>query len=111
MTNRNERQQQITSRLEAAGIRPTRQRIMLAHLLFSDQEHRHITAEELFAEARKAGERVSLATVYNTLNHFAASGLLQEFSVEAGSSYFDTNTDHHHYFLVARTGELLDIPA
>lgn len=96
-------------RLKAAGLRPTRQRLALAELLFSGHD-RHISAEQLHAEALSAGVRVSLATVYNTLHQFTKVGLLRELVVEAGRSYFDTNTSHHHHFFFERSGELKDVP-
>jgi Fur family iron response transcriptional regulator len=98
----------ILQRLKGAGLRPTRQRVALAGLLFR-QGDRHITAEQLHQEALAEKVRVSLATVYNTLHQFTGAGLLREVVVEAGRSYFDTNvSDHHHFFLVDR-GSLVDI--
>ena len=94
--------------LQNAGLRPTRQRIGLAHLLFDDN-NRHITAEELHAEATAAGIPTSLATIYNTLNRFTASGLLREVIVEPGRTYFDTNTTGHYHFFLEETGEITDI--
>ena len=96
-------------RLRAAGLRPTRQRLALARLLF-DHGDRHVTAEQLHAEAMNAKVRVSLATVYNTLHQFTALGLLREVVVEPARSYFDTNTADHHHFFHERTGQLADIP-
>jgi Fur family iron response transcriptional regulator len=96
-------------RLKAAGLRPTRQRLGLGRLLF-DGGDRHVTAEHLHEEADAAGLRVSLATVYNTLNQFSAAGLLREVVVESGRSYFDTNTSDHHHFFFEGTGQLQDIP-
>lgn len=94
--------------LRGAGLRPTRQRLGLARLLFESGD-RHVTAEQLQAEATAASLRVSLATIYNTLNQFTEVGLLREVVVEHGRSYFDTNaTDHHHFFHEER-GELQDI--
>ncbi len=96
-------------RLRAAGLRPTRQRLALARLLF-ERGDRHLTAEDLHGEAQETNIRVSLATVYNTLHQFTSAGLLREITVDSGRSYFDTNTsDHHHFFLVDE-GRLLDIP-
>lgn len=95
--------------LKSAGLRPTRQRLGLGRLLF-DGGNRHLTAEQLHAEATTAGLRVSLATVYNTLNQFTTAGLLREVVVEAGRSYFDTNTSNHHHFFFEKTGHLQDIP-
>lgn len=94
--------------LGAAGLRPTRQRIALAELLFFSED-RHITAERLFEEALAARLSVSLATVYNTLHQFTAAGLLREIAVDGARVYFDTNTSDHHHFLVEESGELLDI--
>ncbi|HZS84852.1 MAG TPA: Fur family transcriptional regulator [Stellaceae bacterium] len=96
-------------RLRRVGLRPTRQRLALARLLF-DKGHRHVTAEQLHGEAVAAAVRVSLATVYNTLHQFTAAGLLSEVVVEPGRSYFDTNTDDHHHFYFEKTGVLQDIP-
>jgi len=96
-------------RLQHAGLRPTRQRMALARLLF-DRADRHITAEQLHGEAMEADIRVSLATVYNTLHQFTAAGLLREVVVEAGRSYFDTNVSDHHHFFHEGAGHLEDIP-
>src|SRR5690606_21322228 len=82
---------EVTARLRAAGLRPTRQRIALARLLFGEGD-RHVTAEQLHAEALGADARVSLATVYNTLHQFVDAGLLRELTAESGRSWFDTNT-------------------
>jgi Fur family transcriptional regulator, iron response regulator len=99
----------VLERLKAAGLRPTRQRLALAKLLL-ESGPRHVTAEELFHEARTAGIPVSLATVYNTLHQFTTVGLLREVVVDMGQSYFDTNTSHHHHFFDEVTGALTDIP-
>jgi Fur family transcriptional regulator, iron response regulator len=96
-------------RLRRVGLRPTRQRLALARLLFEGC-FRHVTAEQLHGEAQASGVRVSLATVYNTLHQFTAAGLLAEVVVEPGRSYFDTNVDDHHHFFFEDTGQLLDIP-
>jgi Fur family iron response transcriptional regulator len=95
-------------RLKAAGLRPTRQRLALAKLLFEGRG-RHISAETLHAEALDAKVRVSLATVYNTLHQFTGAGLLREIVVEAGRCYFDTNTSDHHHFFFVESAELSDI--
>jgi Fur family iron response transcriptional regulator len=97
-------------RLKRHGLRPTRQRLALVKLLF-DRGDRHLTADQLQAEAAAAGVKVSLATIYNTLNQFTAAGVLREVIVESGRSYFDTNTSDHHHVLIEPGGELLDIPA
>jgi Fur family iron response transcriptional regulator len=98
----------VLERLKAAGLRPTRQRLALAKLLL-ESGPRHVTAEELFHEARSAGIAISLATVYNTLHQFTSVGLLREVVVDMGQSYFDTNTSHHHHFFDETTGQLTDI--
>ncbi len=85
--------------LENSGLRPTRQRVAIAASLVGDGQHRHVTAESLFANVRKQGESISLATVYNTLRAFCDAGLVQEITVDGTRSYFDTNThDHPHYY-------------
>jgi Fur family iron response transcriptional regulator len=100
---------QVLDRLRAAGLRPTRQRLALAKLLFEGGD-RHITAEQLHSEALNADIRVSLATVYNTLHQFTAANMLREIVVDAGRSYFDTNTTEHHHFFYEDSGRLEDIP-
>lgn len=100
---------QAQEQLRAAGLRPTRQRLGLARLLF-EGAHRHVTAESLHSEALAAALRVSLATVYNTLHHFVRVGLLREVMVSPGRSYFDTNIGDHHHFFFEGTGMLADIP-
>jgi Fur family transcriptional regulator, iron response regulator len=101
---------QVLQQLKAAGLRPTRQRLALSKLLL-EKGHRHVTAEDLFHEARQAAIPVSLATVYNTLHQFTNAGLLREVVVDLGQSYFDTNTSHHHHFFDEETGSLTDIDA
>ncbi len=100
---------EITDRLRLAGLRPTRQRLVLSRLLFGSGD-RHVSAEMLHAEVLAAGEHVSLATVYNALHQFTLSGLLRELAVDGSKAYFDTNTSNHNHFFVETNGELLDIP-
>ena len=88
----------MLERLRNAGLRPTRQRLALARLLFGGG-NRHVTAEQLHAEARREEIPVSLATIYNTLNQFRKAGLLREVVVDSGRSWFDTNLEDHHHFL------------
>jgi len=99
----------LINRLTDAGLRPTRQRLALADLMFGNG-HRHLTAEQLFDEARDANQRVSLATVYNTLNQFAQAGLLNAVAVDQGRTYFDTNVSDHHHFFFEDSGDLTDVP-
>ena len=100
---------QTTARLRQSGLRPTRQRVELAGLLFDDCD-RHVTAESLHDEITKAGVKVSLATVYNTLHQFTDAGLLRQVIVDAARSYFDTNTGDHQHFFLEKEGTLIDIP-
>nr|WP_293293730.1 Fur family transcriptional regulator [Oricola sp.] len=90
-------------------MRPTRQRVALAELLFAKGD-RHLPAEELHGEALASGVSVSLATVYNTLHQFTEAGMLRILSVEGSRTYFDTNTSDHHHFYVEDEGEVLDVP-
>ncbi|HKY17703.1 MAG TPA: Fur family transcriptional regulator [Rhizomicrobium sp.] len=100
---------QTMERLRHAGLRPTRQRVELASLLFQDCD-RHVTAESLHDEVTEAGVKVSLATVYNTLHQFTQAGLLRQVIVDAARSYFDTNTGDHQHFFLEKEGVLIDIP-
>ncbi|EBA07696.1 Fur family transcriptional regulator Irr [Sagittula stellata] len=97
--------------LARSDLRPTRQRVTLAALLVGDGRNRHVTAESLFAAAKEQGERVSLATVYNTLKAFCDAGLMQEVTVDGSRSYFDTNTHDHPHFFWEDDGHLTDAPA
>jgi Fur family iron response transcriptional regulator len=99
----------VAQRLQAAGLRPTRQRLGLICLIYR-AEDRHVSAESLYHEARAAGLNVALATVYNTLHQFAAAGLLRKVVVNTGQTFFDTNVSDHHHFFDERTGEVQDIP-
>ena len=99
---------QVLDQLRGAGLRPTRQRMALAKLLFENGP-RHVTAEALHAEAQESAIRVSLATVYNTLHQFTDAGLLKEIVVDTTRSYFDTTTHEHGHFYHAATGHLTDI--
>jgi Fur family transcriptional regulator, iron response regulator len=98
----------VTMRVRDAGLRPTRQRIALAELLFAKGD-RHLSAEELHEEAVDAGVAVSLATVYNTLHQFTDAGLLRILSIEGARTYFDTNTSDHHHFFIEGENRVLDI--
>lgn len=96
--------------LKSVGLRPTSQRVALGGLLF-DGTDRHLTAEQLHEEARAAGIRVSVATVYNTLHQFTEAGLLREVAVDGLKTYFDTNVTDHHHFYTVNDGRLFDIPS
>jgi Fur family iron response transcriptional regulator len=98
----------VAKLLRGAGLRPTRQPVALAHLLFAEGD-RHITAEALHEEAIARKVPVSLATVYNTLHQFTEAGLLREVAVEGAKTYFDTNTSNHYHFFCEHSGRLMDI--
>lgn len=100
----------VAAWLGRGGLRPTRQRLALAGLLVGDGEDRHVTAEWLFDAAAAAGERVSLATVYNTLRAFCEAGLVNEVVVDASRSYFDTRLDDHPHFYWEEEQKLTDAP-
>ena len=97
--------------LAGAGLRPTRQRVLLASLLVGDGQDRHVTAESLHDAASRTGEPVSLATVYNTLRAFCDAGLMSEITVDGSKSYFDTCVHDHPHFYWEDTGRLTDAPA
>lgn len=101
---------QVAEKLRTAGLRPTRQRVALAQLLFKSGD-RHVTAEDLHEEAVGVRFPVSLATVYNTLNQFTTAGLLREVAIDGTKTYFDTNTSNHYHFYLEDEGKLIDIPA
>ena len=103
--------QRSTAWLSGGGLRPTRQRLALARLLVGDGMNRHVTAEGLYAAAAQAGEKVSLATVYNTLRAFCEAGLLNEIVVDGSRGYFDTRLDDHPHFYWEDSHALTDAPA
>jgi Fur family iron response transcriptional regulator len=98
----------VEKRVRDAGLRPTRQRVALADLLFA-KGNRHLSAEELHEEALAAGVPVSLATVYNALHQFTEAGLLRMLAVEGSKTYFDTNTSDHHHFFIEGENKIFDI--
>ena len=99
---------QVIARLRAVGVRPTKQRIALGSILFHDG-NQHFTADNLYCEASKTGVKVSLATVYNTLDEFMAAGLLREVVVDSSRRYFDTNVSEHQHVFFEDSNELVDI--
>ena len=98
----------VGEKLRRVGLRPTRQRMALANILFGSGD-RHITAEQLHAEAVAARVAVSLATVYNALNQFTRAGLLREVAIEGDRTYFDTNTSNHFHYYIEAEDRLFDI--
>jgi Fur family iron response transcriptional regulator len=101
---------EVRAMLRQSGLRPTRQRMALAEILFA-HGNRHISAESLHDEAVMRRVPVSLATIYNTLHQFTEAGLLREVAVDGSKTYFDTNTQDHHHFFVEDDNEVMDIPA
>ncbi len=101
-------QTRLAADLRAAGLRPTRQRVALAAILFG-RGHRHIAAEGLHDEALAGNVPVSLATIYNTLHQFTKAGLLREIAVQGARTYFDTNVSDHHHFFVEGENRLIDV--
>ncbi|MEM6825245.1 MAG: iron response transcriptional regulator IrrA [Pseudomonadota bacterium] len=97
--------------LATADLRPTRQRLALAALLVGDGKNRHVTAESLFESSLGTDEKVSLATVYNTLRTFCDAGLMREVTVDGSKSYFDTRVDDHPHFFWEDSATLTDAPA
>ncbi|MEM6384242.1 MAG: iron response transcriptional regulator IrrA [Pseudomonadota bacterium] len=100
----------MIARLRKAGLRPTRQRLALASILFDGQD-RHVSAEWLHDVAKTAGAGVSLATVYNTLHQFTEAGLLREISVDSARTYFDTNVGDHHHMFLEHEDRVIDVPS
>ena len=97
-------------KLRSSGLRPTKQRIKICKLLFDRKKTFHFTINDLSKILNKEiGQKVSLATIYNTIHSFKKKGYLKEISVNKDKSYFDTNTSNHHHFLDINTNELIDL--
>ncbi|MEQ1785312.1 MAG: iron response transcriptional regulator IrrA [Hyphomonadaceae bacterium] len=99
----------VETRLQSAGLRATPKRVAIGDLLF-DGRDRHVTADDVAVMARKNGVRVSLATVYNTLNQFVSAGLMKRITLDTERTYFDTNVSDHHHLFFEENGVLHDIP-
>lgn len=99
----------LETRLQSAGLRATPKRVAIGALLF-DGCDRHVTADDVAVMARKNGVRVSLATVYNTLNQFVSAGLMKRITLDTDRTYFDTNVSDHHHLFFEQNGVLHDIP-
>jgi Fur family iron response transcriptional regulator len=95
--------------LAAHGLRPTRQRRVLARLLFNGAG-RHVDAQMLHAEAATANEKLSLATVYNALRDFERAGLIRRVAVPSERVWYDTDTGAHRHFFIESEGRVLDVP-
>ena len=98
------------NKLRNSGLRPTKQRIKICEALFNSEKTFHFTVNELSKIMQKNfNEKISLATVYNTVHAFKKKGYLKEISLGNDKSYFDTNISSHHHFFDAKTNELIDI--
>ena len=97
----------LTQRLTRSGVRPTAQRLRIAALLLGRPQH--LSAEQVLAGLRGQGLRVSKATIYNTLNLFAASGLIRQLTINSDRCWFDSNTEAHYHFHDLDTGALMDV--
>ena len=98
-----------TDKLRESGLRPTRQRLKICEVLFSNEKTFHFTINDLTKIIeKKLSEKISLATVYNTVHAFKRKGYLKEISINSDKSYFDTNISEHHHFFDEDTNELID---
>ncbi len=96
-------------KLRSSGLRPTKQRIEICKLLFDREKTFHFTINDLVKMiSEEMNEKISLATVYNTVHAFEKKGYLKEISINSDKSYFDTNTSVHHHFYDEDTHELID---
>lgn len=98
---------ETVERLSRYGILPTQQRVQIARLLLT--QNQHLSADQVLDLVNAAGNRVSKATVYNTLGLFARKGVVREVIVDPSRVFYDTNSTAHHHFYNVDTGELLDI--
>ena len=100
---------QAIKKLSNIGIRPTKQRMILAKLLFENGD-RHVSAEEIFDELKKDDRKISLATIYNTLKQFTDIGLLREINIDQKKSIYCTNHDPHYHLYIEDENKIIDIP-
>ncbi len=97
-------------KLRKSGLRPTKQRIKICEVLFDSKKTFHFTIRDLVKLIEtKANEKISLATVYNTIHAFEKKGYLKEISINSSQTYFDTNTTNHHHFFDEKNKELIDL--
>ena len=100
---------EFTDKLRSSGLRPTKQRLKICEVLFNRDHTFHFTINDLAKNiSKELNERISLATVYNTVHAFKKKGYLKEISINSDKSYFDTNTTNHHHFFDEDTNELID---
>jgi len=99
----------FVKKLRNSGLRPTKQRLKICEILFNTEKTFHFTINDLSKTiSEKLNEKISLATVYNTVHAFKKKGYLKEISINSDNSYFDTNTSVHHHFYDEDTQELID---
>jgi Fur family iron response transcriptional regulator len=96
--------------LSNAGLRPTRQRLALAKLLFGERG-RHVSVDSLYDELVRSGAPGSLSCVYNSLRRFSEIGLVRRVPVYGSTAYFDTRLNHHHHFYAVDEDRLIDVSA
>ena len=97
-------------KLRSSGLRPTKQRISICKVLFERRNTFHFTISDLMKIlGSKGDEKISLATVYNTVHAFKNKGYLKQISINSDKSYFDTNVTHHHHFFNESTNEIIDL--
>ena len=100
---------EFIDKLRSSGLRPTKQRLKICEVLFNRDKTFHFTINDLAKNiSDQINEKISLATVYNTVHAFKDKGYLKEISINSDKSYFDTNTTHHHHFFDVDTNELID---
>ena len=100
----------FVEKLRSSGLRPTKQRLEICKLLFDRKETFHFTINDLSKILKeKTKEKISLATIYNTIHSFKKKGYLKEISISSDKTYFDTNTSSHHHFVNETTNELVDL--
>ena len=100
---------EFTNKLRSSGLRPTKQRLKICEVLFNRDHTFHFTINDLAKNiSNELNEKISLATVYNTVHAFKKKGYLKEISINSDKSYFDTNTTNHHHFFDEDTNELID---
>ena len=100
---------QAMKKMESSGIRPTKQRRVLAKILF-EKGNRHLSANELFHDVKKEDRKISMATVYNTLKQFTSLGLIREVVVDQNKSLYCTNHKSHYHLYIEDEGKIIDIP-
>ena len=100
----------FVNKLRISGLRPTKQRLKICEVLFNTEKTFHFTVNDLSKIiSEKLNQKISLATIYNTVHAFKKKGYLKEISMNSEKTYFDTNTSHHHHFFDSSTKELIDL--